>query len=113
MSDEPSSKELVQIALATSIVHFLVGSAVGYTLGVLGIVNPETTLIRFTLIFSSFWGLFGAGMTWKRNRSYIQMSYLEKVLEKLLGVENTAEKLDRYLDMVYFPQARHGSHTFL
>lgn len=102
MEDEPSSRELVKIAFSTSISHFAVGSAVGYTGGVLGLFNPEVSLIRFTLIFSSFWGLFGAVMVWKRNRSYIQVDYLEALLEKVIGIEKPSEKINNFLDKIYF-----------
>ena len=102
-SQEISTRELVRIAMSTMAVHFLTASAVGYTFGVMGVLDPQTSIIRFTLIFSTVWGLFGAGMVWKRERDGIEIYIIDKLVKQKLGIDTESQKILALLDYVYVP----------
>lgn len=102
-SQEINTRELVRIAMSTMAVHFLTASAVGYTFGVMGILNPETSIIRFTLIFSTVWGLFGAGMVWKRERDAVNLYIIDQLAKQKLGIDTESQKFLSLLDYVYVP----------
>lgn len=106
MSDqEPRTVELVRIAISTSFVHFLMGSAIGYTGVSLGLFQTQQTAINFTLIFSTVWGLFGASMVWKRERDSVNIYFLDKIARSVLGIDEGSKKIVHFLDYVYFPTA--------
>lgn len=102
-SEEVDTRELVRIAMSTMAVHFFTASAVGYTFGVMGILNPETSIVRFTLIFSTVWGLFGAGMVWKRERDAINLYIIDQLAKQKLGIDTEAQKFLKVFDYVYVP----------
>ena len=79
----------------------------------MGVLNPETSIIRFTIIFSTVWGLFGAGMVWKRERDAVNLYIIDKLAKQKLGIDTESQKILGILDYCYVPfsQMKHtNSH---
>lgn len=107
--ERTSKRELVRVAFSTSVVHFLMASAIGYTGASIGVFQTNTSIIQFTMLFSTFWGMFGMAMVWKRERENIEIPYLEGFAQSYLNIGKETKiltRLESFFSYVYFPEFR-------
>jgi len=104
----PTGVELLRIAATTGAVHSVFWSTFIYTLDALQIVQ-NAQLYRVIVLGSLLWGLFGAAITYRREKDYIQVELLDRVVEHYLGVEEESSRICHgLLDWCYFPYRRVG-----
>lgn len=109
MAESPSGLELLRIAISTGVVHSVFWSTFIYTLNALQVVDV-TQVYRVIVLGSVLWGLFGAAITYRREKDYIRVELLDRVVEHYLGVEEESSKVCHgLLDWCYFPYRRVGN----
>lgn len=94
MSDsntEAKGIELIWILVQNFLVMFMIMSAVGFSMGAMGVLKVQTDIYLFTAVFSAVWGMAGAGYALKRERNDVRFpTIFETFLDKVGLSDNSS-----------------------
>jgi len=108
MKEQPTGKDLIRIAVTTGVIHSVFWSTFIFSINTLGILEVGQ-LYNVIWIGSALWGLFGALMTYRRNKDYIKITYLDDLVEQFIGVSDESSKIAKAVfDYCYFPFSKCG-----
>lgn len=95
-----TTNELVKVMASTFVASFMFSGFFGYIGGATGLFTVTVNLLEFTVWFSTFAGLSGAGLAWIRNRKNVNSPLIRGWTESVFGANSNEKSL---LDYIYIP----------